>query len=512
MFSETSNVRDLGIHTTCLQKVQESKWTDAALIISSAALLVIGILASIGVFNFIGTANAAYLSYGMYGGTALFFIIEIIRRAIYPCPEIHKNLEFQAPVQFPLEPRESESSIHSRRTIQSTDHTPLNVAQTTPSQSTLPDPLLGPPIIKLDYSHGDYKKTGIYYGQQVAPQICSLIEQFHSHLTPQMMQLAKRLHANIPKDFQDEIKGVVEGFNGWAASHNKKAITSSLLLALHLIPDAFALGNGVLGCTIVIGKDPTTHEIIVGRTADWTSNQQAVANHTLIIIRNYGTFETVEFGIPGFVGTLSGIRQDGFSVFTNVCASDGDALDIKGMPAVFLNRLCLMREQVNSMKTFLAQHRPIGQYHLTVADKTAAATYYLRTKRHSHKDDWERTLTDNNLLIVTNCHYDASGYSGIDVFRSFHRHRAVQAASTRQRPNDPLKIFINKIFSDEASFLSNNGTLQFIRFKTNKPDSIHCSFADQDTSYGFAPSQADLLKLHRNTADREWKFSRCRKN
>ena len=57
----------------------KSRWTDAALITGCAALLIIGIFASVGVFNFIGTTNAAYLSYGMYAGAALFLIIEIVK-------------------------------------------------------------------------------------------------------------------------------------------------------------------------------------------------------------------------------------------------------------------------------------------------------------------------------------------------------------------------------------------------------------------------------------------------
>lgn len=43
------------------------------------ALLIIGIAASTGAFNAIGTTNAAHLSYGMYAGAALLLAIEIAK-------------------------------------------------------------------------------------------------------------------------------------------------------------------------------------------------------------------------------------------------------------------------------------------------------------------------------------------------------------------------------------------------------------------------------------------------
>ena len=77
----TSNVTD---SSTCCQSIKESKpnLADALLIVSGVALLIIGILASTGVFNFIGTTNAAYFSYALYGASALCLIAEVILIAI----------------------------------------------------------------------------------------------------------------------------------------------------------------------------------------------------------------------------------------------------------------------------------------------------------------------------------------------------------------------------------------------------------------------------------------------
>lgn len=98
---------------SCLSKIKESKWTDIALVTGCAALLVIGILASTGVFNFMGTTNAAYLSYGMYGGAALFLMAEIIKVAVVRCS--HRRPTVQPTwTAYPIS------------TIRSQDHVPFN--------------------------------------------------------------------------------------------------------------------------------------------------------------------------------------------------------------------------------------------------------------------------------------------------------------------------------------------------------------------------------------------------
>jgi hypothetical protein len=81
MSQSSSNVGPNGVfHRECLQNMVKSKWTDVALIVGTIVFLLIGILASSGVFNSIGTSQAAHLSYGMYGGAALLFVAEIIKR------------------------------------------------------------------------------------------------------------------------------------------------------------------------------------------------------------------------------------------------------------------------------------------------------------------------------------------------------------------------------------------------------------------------------------------------
>lgn len=94
MATTTNSIGASNPTASCSHQIMESKLTDVAFITGFAALLIIGILSSTGVFNFIGTTNAAYLSYGMYGGAALFLIAEMIKVAIncYSTQNTTKNV------------------------------------------------------------------------------------------------------------------------------------------------------------------------------------------------------------------------------------------------------------------------------------------------------------------------------------------------------------------------------------------------------------------------------------
>jgi type II secretory pathway pseudopilin PulG len=81
-----------GANLSCLQKINQSKWTDIILAICCVAFLIIAILATVGVFNFMGTINAAYLSYTMYAGAVLFALAEVANLAIkYGCSQTRKS-------------------------------------------------------------------------------------------------------------------------------------------------------------------------------------------------------------------------------------------------------------------------------------------------------------------------------------------------------------------------------------------------------------------------------------
>lgn len=86
MSSETSMIRESDpTHSSCFQQLKESKLTDLAFITGFVVTLILGLLCTAGIFRFIGTTNAMYLSYGMYAGATFFLIAEVIKMSINYC-------------------------------------------------------------------------------------------------------------------------------------------------------------------------------------------------------------------------------------------------------------------------------------------------------------------------------------------------------------------------------------------------------------------------------------------
>jgi len=147
--------------------------------------------------------------------------------------------------------------------------------------------------------------------------------------------------------------------------------------------------------------------LVFGRNMDWPSFG-VVGSHTLIINRKYtnGKHSTAEVGIPGFVGTLTGMNKHGLSVAMNVCARGYHHEG--GIPATIYNRMVLERSKtVRDASYVISRNNPLGSYHLNVADKhTAQSTHFYQGVFGRHVT---RYLSSGKPLITTNCSYGTSG-------------------------------------------------------------------------------------------------------
>lgn len=76
----------------CLQKIFDSKLTDAVLITSALALAVIGALNHAGVLQFFGTTNSLYFAYGTYSVSSLLLLAEVGKIAIN-CTQTEKEID-----------------------------------------------------------------------------------------------------------------------------------------------------------------------------------------------------------------------------------------------------------------------------------------------------------------------------------------------------------------------------------------------------------------------------------
>lgn len=283
------------------------------------------------------------------------------------------------------------------------------------------------PVLSLDSD--DPFKAGKAHGYLCGEAIDRLSKRFDLVLHT----LAKQPRANqlpntlvemrrvIPAEYLREIEGLVEGYNEWSREQyfwrSPKKLTVDDALLFHLIPDSLHFQTGsferglevapnrreqAVACSAIIDRDPQ-NGFIFARNMDWPSFGLAGA-YSLVINRKHtnGLRSTVEVGVPGFVGTLTGMNDQGVSVAMNVCS--GNTNEIRGMPASLYNRACLERyATAQEVEAFTRNQSPLGAYHLTVADRQQAQSiHFYQGVEDTHLiRRWE----EDQPLSTLNCRY-----------------------------------------------------------------------------------------------------------
>lgn len=333
------------------------------------------------------------------------------------------------------------------------------------------------PILELQAD--DPFKAGESHGFLLAPYI----NQIHSRLlflfklikAPQASKLSnvlKEIRKTIPEDYIKEIEGVVEGYNKWGQSKFFKAtkITVEDVLLLHLIPDQLHFTPllheknlqkraskqtqlqplPTLGCTVVIDRD-AEEGLVFARNMDWPSFG-LFGRFSLITNRKYiekNRLSTAEIGIPGFVGTLTGMNKAGLSLSMNVCSGITD--EIKSMPAIFYNRMILEKcKSIDEVKQEIKEKAPLGPYHLTLSDANKAmAVHFFQGENRKHViRKWKK----EEPLVVTNCNYPEKNQYHGNMHYSLERHALIQRffdGAQQQISKDQLKKgrLVEKILS-----------------------------------------------------------------
>ena len=231
------------------------------------------------------------------------------------------------------------------------------------------------------------------------------------------------IRETIPSEYLQEIEGLVEGYNQWAKEQYwwkfPKKITADDILYVHLIPDCSGLFGGGLrryrdmelfgiehprqnvACSAIIDQDPNKG-FVFARNMDWPS-YGLLGTYSLIINRKHenhnGLHSTVEVGVPGFIGTITGMNDQGLSIAmnTNMMALSVYR-EVRGMPMMFYNRTCLERcSNLKAVEDFTHHHRPFESYHLTVADRDQAASIHFyqdlrrgKFKQHHSIRRWKK--------------------------------------------------------------------------------------------------------------------------
>lgn len=284
------------------------------------------------------------------------------------------------------------------------------------------------PVLSIDSD--DPFKAGKAQGYLCGDAINRLSKRFDLVLhtlskKPRAHQIPNTLAAirkAIPPEYLREIEGLVEGYNQWIKEQYgwqfPKKLTVDDALLFHLIPDSLhfqaekfeprsvaAKPNNKIAfaCSAIVNRDPQKG-FIFARNMDWPSFGLAGA-YTLVINRKHtnGLCSTAEVGVPGFVGTLTGMNDQGLAVAMNVCS--GNTQQIRGMPASIYNRACLEKcRTVQEAEEFTRNHSPLGAYHMTVVDqKQAESIHFYQSDENTHLiRRWEETRP----LTTLNCRYN----------------------------------------------------------------------------------------------------------
>ena len=228
---------------------------------------------------------------------------------------------------------------------------------------------------------------------------------------PETMQAVRE---TIPSRYLKELEGIVAGYNEWAKEQSWWNFTACLtvedLILFHLIPDSIHFNAGrnekrarssleqAFACSAVVNREEDKG-LVLARNMDWPSFGIAGAYSLVINRKGAGnSYGTVEVGIPGFAGTLTGMNSKGLSLAMNVCAGETD--NIQGMPACFYNRLCLTScKTVEDVEWFIQERSPLGDYHMTVLDRNEALSihfYQTANKRHNIRRWAGKPLTTLN--------------------------------------------------------------------------------------------------------------------
>lgn len=276
------------------------------------------------------------------------------------------------------------------------------------------------------------------------------IAQPRADRIPKTLAILKSL---IPNEYKREIEGTVEGYNEWAKKQpfwkSTKKLTFDDALVFHLLPDsthfnarefegnvgAPILPELAVACSALIEQD-AEKGFVLARNMDWPSLGLA-GTYSLVIHRKHknGLHNTMEVGVPGLVGTITGINGQGLSLCENVCY--GKTEMIQGLPSCLFNRVILEKcGNVDQVEEFVANNSPLGPYNLTLADsEKAASIHFYQGAGGNHAI--RRQVEGKPFCTLNYCYTPAPNYR-INFHRSIEREMEL-GRFFNKRENRPLE-------------------------------------------------------------------------
>lgn len=217
----------------------------------------------------------------------------------------------------------------------------------------------------------------------------------------------------IPKDYQDEMRGKVDGYNAWVQRNNKTTtpLKYENYVFLQLIPDYknYAPFNDCRFIPFLQSIGCTTFALRVGnatffsRILDWIAYDRAAY---FIEIQKHvaGKQAITDIAHPLLSGALTVMNTN--LLFQINVAAGLKVKKPKGMPAVFFNRFCAENaKDLKDFDTLLTQTKPLGPYHLTVTGEETKSIHFFQNLNNPNEHVVEELNPDKKtpqLLVVAN--------------------------------------------------------------------------------------------------------------
>jgi len=177
-------------------------------------------------------------------------------------------------------------------------------------------------LVVLDYEHGATPRTlGQLYGRTVLHAVPNYEKTVDTYLAEiacfngndvydELIQRARHIVTNIPREYRDEMEGFAEAFCG--GTINKKGdgkLSLDEVYLLNLVPDVARATQ--CSAISVFGSRSETGKTISGRVLDWFggSEHQLANLQAVIIVRNFEKSICL-IGYAGFLGCISGFNND----------------------------------------------------------------------------------------------------------------------------------------------------------------------------------------------------------
>ncbi len=284
----------------------------------------------------------------------------------------------------------------------------------------------GMPVLEIEadthydagYAHGYLAGEGLV-SMLIRLQLIVRFTPFGKRLDEIFSKNFSKLLKQIPKDYRDEIEGVVAGVNAkknesWFA-RMLPDLTEPNIIALHYLSTLDDLKDAApaAACSVILTPEE------VGRNLDWPS-MGVLGNASLMKYQKIGDGPGLcEMTIAGCCGSLTAVNEHGVFAAMNVTSQTtvkSPPTEEKRIGQVFFNRHLLEHarsaEEVRALCMNQDGFQPDAPYHLSVADRTDQfSCHFYQEDGTLETPHTIRSVRDDKPVVTLNATYSGDSES-----------------------------------------------------------------------------------------------------